>query len=183
MKNIYLIPTNKPSRLYYKDGKYKLANSTMAMDWYKSSVGYKPINIHVTYEGDIKEGDWYLDTITNTLFKSDKIFLNGVGYKKIILTTDPTLIADWIQPISDDFLQWFVNNSSCESVEVEKENICARCYSNDVNDCWSAKECSDGKYDKIKYKIIFPKEEPKDVVLGYKTSIVAQMLDEPKQEW
>jgi hypothetical protein len=38
-----------------------------------------------------------------------------------------------------------------------------------------------------KYKIIIPQEEPKDVVLGYKTSLDAQMLDkigleEPKQD-
>lgn len=32
-------------------------------------------------------------------------------------------------------------------VEITTENVCARCYSNDTDECWSAKECSNGKYD------------------------------------
>ncbi len=32
-------------------------------------------------------------------------------------------------------------------VEIVTENICGRCYSNNTNECWSTKECSDGKYD------------------------------------
>ena len=35
---------------------------------------------------------------------------------KIILTTDQDLIKDGVQEIDDDFLEWFVNNSSCEFV-------------------------------------------------------------------
>jgi hypothetical protein len=85
--------------------------------------------------------------------------------KKIILTTDQDLIADGVQAIDDEFLEWFVKNPSCEWVEVEKENICARCHSNDVDECWSAKDCSDGRYDKIRYKIIIPQEEPKQETL------------------
>jgi hypothetical protein len=41
--------------------------------------------------------------------------------KKIILTTDPQLIADGVQAIDDEFLEWFVKNPSCERVEVENE--------------------------------------------------------------
>jgi hypothetical protein len=40
--------------------------------------------------------------------------------KKIILTTDQDLINDGVQAIDDDFLQWFVNNPSCEEVEIVK---------------------------------------------------------------
>lgn len=32
-------------------------------------------------------------------------------------------------------------------VEIVTENVCGRCYSNNTNECWSTKECSDGKYD------------------------------------
>jgi len=32
-------------------------------------------------------------------------------------------------------------------VEIITENVCGRCYSNNTDECWSAKECSDGKYD------------------------------------
>ena len=38
--------------------------------------------------------------------------------KKIILTTDQDLLKDGVQPIDDEFLEWFVKNPNCESVEV-----------------------------------------------------------------
>lgn len=45
-----------------------------------------------------------------------------IGYKKIILTTDQDLIADGVQPIDDDFLQWWITNPNCENVEIKKEH-------------------------------------------------------------
>jgi flavorubredoxin len=39
-------------------------------------------------------------------------------YCKIILTTDGDLIKDGVQSIDDEFLEWFVENPSCEEVEV-----------------------------------------------------------------
>jgi hypothetical protein len=42
------------------------------------------------------------------------------GCQKIILTTDQELIKDGVQAIDDEFLEWFVKNPSCESVEVDK---------------------------------------------------------------
>ena len=62
--------------------------------------------IYITSDEEIKEGDWYLDTTINVLFKNDKIFLNGVGYKKIILTTDQDLIKDGVQAIDDESKKW-----------------------------------------------------------------------------
>jgi hypothetical protein len=66
--------------------------------------------------------------------------------KKIILTTDQDLIKDGVQDIDDDFLEWFVKNPSCEKVEV-------KCYS----------KFNDGDF--TDYKIIIPKEEPKQETL------------------
>ncbi len=61
MKNIHVLPTDKPSILYAKDDNYKLANSTMAMDWYISSAGYKPYNICITSDvADINENDYII---------------------------------------------------------------------------------------------------------------------------
>ncbi len=139
MKNIHLLDTNKPSRLYYKDGKYKLANSTMAMDWYISSVGYKPINIHVTYEGDIREGDVGI-SINNTTYTHFDYLGKNYG-RKIVLTTDLELIRNGVQAIPDDFLEWFVKNSKCKFVKVERYGYMEQ--------------------EPYEYKIIFPKEEPK----------------------
>ena len=169
MKNIHVIPTSQPSRLRYNLSNVLVFTKELCRDYGKQVNR----NIYITSDEEIKEEDWFYNTIS---LKPEpfKACENGDGYvncsryshyridcKKIILTTDQDLIKDGVQKIDDEFLEWFVKNPSCEEVEVEKENICARCHSNDVNDCWSAKECSDGKFDKIKYKIIIPTEEPK----------------------
>jgi hypothetical protein len=73
MKNIHVIPTDKPSRLYYNGTSYKDPNSTIAMDWFISSALYKPQNIYITSDEEIKEGDWIFSTKTNNLFKADSI--------------------------------------------------------------------------------------------------------------
>ena len=87
-------------------------------------------NIYITNDEEIKEGDWVLmfDDLGN-LFLCDKPqqylgiekghHLNK-GLRKIILTTDQDLIADGIQSIDDEFLEWFVKNPSCEWVKVGK---------------------------------------------------------------
>ena len=76
--------------------------------------------------------------------------------KKIILTTDQNL--DGVQKIDDEFLQWFVKNPSCEEVAVEREMYMPQ----------SNGKISDGKITHeislnplVYYKIIIPKEEPK----------------------
>ena len=39
---------------------------------------------------------------------------------KIILTTDQNLIADGVQAIDDEFIEWFAKNPTCELVELER---------------------------------------------------------------
>jgi hypothetical protein len=119
MRNIYLLPTDKPSSLYYKDDNYKLANSTISIDWYISSAGYKPTNIYITNDEKIKEGDYVIEDIGGVVYgpiDRDSIVENP---KKIILTSDQELTEHGIQSIDDEFLEWFVNNPNCEYVEVE----------------------------------------------------------------
>jgi hypothetical protein len=157
-RNLWVIPTDKPSQLYAKDGNYKLANSTMAMDWYISSVGYEPQNIYITSDEEIREGDWCYQVELKD-GKVDKCYdvtlyhtwtNNGVDktrkYRKIILTTDQDLVKDGVQGIDDDFLEWFVKNPSYESVLV------INLY---------------GDFNPIEYfyEIIIPKEEPKQETL------------------
>jgi hypothetical protein len=162
MKNIHLLPTEKSSRLYYKDDNYKLANSTMAIDWYISSSGYKPTNIYITSDSEeIKEGE---KCIT---FGSDKCkgqldtFQSNVMYSrkphKIILTTDQDLIKDRVQAIDDEFLEWFVKNPSCEYVEVNDSKVVKEHIFDGSNDgaiVWEK-------------KIIIPQEESKQETLTY----------------
>jgi hypothetical protein len=68
--------------------------------------------------------------------------------KKIILTTDQDLISDGVQAIDDEFLEWFVNNPSCEEVEVFKERYHVVEFIDDY---------PKGFFD---YQIIIPHEEP-----------------------
>lgn len=155
MKNIYVLPTEKPSRLYQNYyGKYfEICELPRVNTIYK-----KCYNIYITSDEEIKEGDWCLnedDFDKHLLFKADSLFFDtGLEAKKIILTTDQDLIKDGVQAIDDEFLEWFVKNPSCEEVEVEKEQ-----YHTFVGM---------KKYPMIpNYKIIIPKEEPKQEKLEY----------------
>jgi hypothetical protein len=157
MKNIFLLPTDKPSRLHKAFDKTFILSiePTTKNDLYDS----KPQNIYITDNSEIKEGDWTLmfDDFGN-LFLCDKPqqylgiekghHLNK-GLKKIILTNDLDLIKDGIQPIDDEFLEWFVKNPSCEFVEVEES---------------LAED----------YLIIIPKEEPKQ---GTMSEAIKQVIN------
>ena len=102
----------------------------------------------------------------------DKGFSYPDQCKKIILTTDQDLINDSVQAIDDEFLEWFVKNPSCESVEVSKVNKIGL-QSIDVLD--KKHDLSKGIYNaiikdanKLIYKIIIPKEEFKITNCGNK---------------
>ena len=124
MKNIHVLVTDKPSRLH-------LGNSGLVLcDLIFNPTTINAQHIYITSDEEIKEEDWFYNTIS---LKPEpfKACENGDGYvncsryshyridcKKIILTTDQDLIKDGVQPIDDEFLEWFVKNPSCEEVEV-----------------------------------------------------------------
>jgi hypothetical protein len=148
MKNIHVLPTEKPSRLHLIEDVLMFTNE------YKNSVCDSEVNIYITNDEEIKEGDWCVDTYKlknnhNPIFKWSNKF--KVEAKKIILTTDQDLIKDSVQAIDDTFLKWFVKNPSCESVEIENT-----CLEIKVCDCAMNENCL-----KPGYKIIIPQEEPK----------------------
>jgi len=142
MKNVHLLPTDKPSRLYQKENRFQLSTHP-AIDWYISSASYKPVNIYITSDEEIKEGDWYnyLGQITKRIRKNTRAEYTYPNYQKIILTTNQDLINDGVQPIDDEFLEWFVKNPSCEFVEVDKN------WNYPLDKRWE-------------YKIMIPKKEP-----------------------
>jgi hypothetical protein len=113
MKNIHLIPTDRPSRLQQNKITNKLSIVNKGIDL----TAYIPIDIYITSDEEIKEGvnQWYLDKFLNKPRKSGG---SQYGEKQdvIILTTDQSL--DGVQAIDDEFLEWFVKNPSCEFVEV-----------------------------------------------------------------
>ena len=123
-------------------------------------------HIYITSDEEIKEGDYCLYNKNHNsktpewelakcgLIESEEMHPISDGrlllwMVKIILTTDQDLIKDGIQAIDDEFLEWFVKNPSCEEVKLEVDL-----------------SKHNGQFQtKYGYKIIIPKEEPKQETL------------------
>ena len=124
MKNLHLLPTDKPSRLGYltKKGKEVFNDLRLFEKPMPNILDSENQNIYITSDEEIKaDGEWYYNTITNAIFQMK--YLTEYDFeqdKKIILTTDQELINDSVQAINDEFLEWFVKNPSCEEVEYDK---------------------------------------------------------------
>ncbi len=117
MKNIHVIPTDKPSRFFNtNEGEYHFREHYVP-DTIQTCKNH---NIYITSDEEIKEGDWVI-TPTNDILEWAKVF-QPIG-KKIILTTDQYLIKNSVQDIDDEFLEWFVDNPSCEAVEVSTYHV------------------------------------------------------------
>ena len=157
MKNIHVLPTDKPSRLFIDvdDNKLKICVPLGGEHMMNQ-------HIYITSSEEIKEGDWIFNG------EREPSILQCIGrgslrdWKKIILTTDQEL--DGVQTIQDDFLEWFVKNPSCEFVEVVKEMYMPQ----------SNGKISDGKIthelslnESLNtlpfYRIIIPKQEQADI--------------------
>jgi hypothetical protein len=139
MKNIQLIQTDKPSRFSLNSsGKYHLTNQL-----HTNSPNFSNRCIHITSdEEDINEND-YIITKDGRLVQVSYLLSEDLeGASKVIITNDQDLIKDGVQPIDDEFLEWFVKNPECEFVKVQTMY-----------------------FDKVFYKIIIPKEEPKQETL------------------
>jgi hypothetical protein len=149
MKNVHLLPTDKPSRLGYltKKGK-EVFNNLVLFDMLMPNIlDSENQNIYITNDEEIKIDDYYLGEDNNLYCLVSKVNSNG---KKIILTTDHELIDEGVQPIDDEFLEWFVKNPNCEEVfltyeyeQVNQDNPILKGSTNVLR----------------KYKIIIPQEE------------------------
>jgi hypothetical protein len=157
MKNIYLIPTTKEQHSIVRKHTGLLLIQTPRKEY----SGTK-LNIYITNDEDIKEGDYFIESLglpdSYLVHKLSKEWKDKESFyrrcAKVILTTDSDLIKDGVQAIDDEFLEWYVNNPSCEEVEV-------------MTDAFTVKEMSmlpigTGNF---KYKIIIPKEELKQETL------------------
>jgi hypothetical protein len=122
MKNIHLLPTDKPNF-----GRYLVFNkeNTLCI-WDTELIGSQktltPQHIYITSYEEIKDvrphkGKWQLEE-GEILNKFPNYLTDLSECKLIIMTTDPELIADGVQAIDDEFLEWFVKNPSCEYVEI-----------------------------------------------------------------
>jgi len=146
MKNIHVLPTDKPSRLHTYKGVLNLAaDEFVAPTIVKNDL--INLNIYITSDEEIKEGYCFLHP-DNTVERASRN-LDGRGVKKIILTTDAYLIKDGVQAIDDKFLEWFVKNPSCEFVKIVDDIECLPMPNIHIH--------------KRIYKIIIPQEEPKQM--------------------
>ena len=150
MKNIHILPTDKPSRLGQSVFNESLHfNSIFNYELEKERV--IPQHIYITSDDEIKDCDYAYFPISNEVLRigngpfesSLEIVKDNKDSKKIILTTDQELIKDGIQAIDDEFLEWFVKNPSCEKVDLDTFSL----------------------GNKILYNVVFPKEEPKQETL------------------
>jgi hypothetical protein len=144
MKNIHILPTDKPSRLHLWTDEKGIRLELCDLEY---SHTRNTQNIYITSDEEIKEGDsvissfdlWensgnllpiigkikeiqkdgYLIEYYNTYLGENSSEWEFGHSKKIILTTDPLL--DGVQKIDDEFIEWFVKNPRCEWVEVKKE--------------------------------------------------------------
>jgi hypothetical protein len=124
MKNVFTLPTDKPSTLIKDIWKNTFS---LVENFDTNHTDFKAQNIYITsnevlpYDSSIFDngafyhrdavGDVYI--ITKHTFKPNPHFC-----KRIILTTDGDLIKDGVQAIDDEFLECFVKNPSIDEVEV-----------------------------------------------------------------
>jgi hypothetical protein len=166
MKNIHILPTQNEitSKLFKVSNELKL---TRKYDFYN---GAKYQNIYITSDKEIKEGDWVIKI--SSIYKGGGIaqkysFIDAqfedIIFKKIILTTDPSL--DGVQAIDDDFLEWFVKNPNCEKIEIKTRYLHSYKTGETFISLSKTPEFSSRNMQCIKieprYEIIIPQEEPK----------------------
>jgi septum formation topological specificity factor MinE len=161
MKNIHILPTDKPSRLFIDidDNKLKICVPLGGEHMMNQ-------HIYITSDEEIKHGDWCLSTDKNFIIKLVNLPAFSCD-RKIIITDNQDLIKDGVQAIDDEFLEWIVKNSSCERVEVNY----------DVFE-------KTGNISVWEYDIIIPQEEPKPLPdVNWESDIINKVWDEedPKQ--
>jgi sugar-specific transcriptional regulator TrmB len=122
MKNLNLLPTDKPSRLVkiYNDVNRETFTLKLNVEVNDSFKEY--VNVYITSNEEIKDvrpykGKCHLEK-ENILNKFPDYLTDLSECKLVIMTTDNDLINDGVQAIPDEFLEWLVKNPSCEEVKV-----------------------------------------------------------------
>jgi hypothetical protein len=167
MKNIHVLATNKPSRLYIGD------NQNFVFGMIQTSIQsrndcFTNQHIYITSDEEIEWDSYWLNRDNNVVSNGAMFELadKAPSCKKIILTTDQSL--DGVQAIDDEFLEWFIKNPSCEEVNVENEEYI-------VQYLFKPQEY------KFRYKIIIPIEEQTKCYCGH-TSYCDCGPEKPKKE-
>lgn len=118
MKNVYLLPTDQQSRIHKND-----KGELVLCDLYFGKNTINGHHLYITYNKYIERGEkgWLMEDSSNVVNVTEFDCTNGLGGiyptdRKIVLTTDPTLIKDGVQEVDEDFLKTYVNNPIDEIV-------------------------------------------------------------------
>jgi hypothetical protein len=181
MKNIHVIPTSSPSRLFIAENdiemfilsdKYELGNKLCQNQniFITNDEEIKEENLTKSiYVIDIQNGNIGKLTCKNSFFKDSSKLIeiewsnkqniwNYYHIREIILTTDQNLIKDGVQAINDTFLEWFCKNPSCEFIEVGT-------YAKKIRAEFDANGYREMDVFGKDYRITIPQEEPKQETL------------------
>jgi hypothetical protein len=176
--DVVMLPTNKKSDLFICNDMLTYTNKHQNI---LAGVKNYPVvyqHLYILSNDEIKEGGYGINGYGELVRLISKIgdevkvirisdgceIVGGFLPKKIIATTDSDLIKDGVQAIDDEFLEWFVQNQSCEKVEVlmEYKDGYGNWYKYD-KEFWD-KHDNKPKFG-TRYKIIIPQEEPKKETL------------------
>lgn len=165
MKNIFILPTNKPSNLYLEDNILKIDNEV---------YGHGNQFIYITDTEKFKKDEWITDGIEVIKASSKVVEAQGLvtrrGWNKIVLTNDTSLIEDGVQTVDNLFLSFYAENP-VDYVELSSERINGSFC--DVTDTY-----------RYKYDIVFPQKEEYSRLLSEFESlegITSNMFDE--KDW
>ena len=107
MKNIHLIPTDKPSSIWINYVADRLIHGQFTSN--DTKINCQNQHIYITSDEEIKAGNWTINSIGELNKYKGGVFFTT--WKKIILTTDQDLISYGIQSIDDEFLELFCSQN------------------------------------------------------------------------
>lgn len=124
-RNIHILDTNKPSRLYKIIGSYKLGLVQSDFLLEQTAGGTQNCHVYITIDGRFTEGSYVTDGV-EVIKATPKIYdaqglVNRRNWRKIIITSDADLIGDGVQEASEDLLEWIVSRPNEVSLPVRKK--------------------------------------------------------------
>lgn len=154
MKNIFLIPTDKESRLWRDLDSNKLRFDNLSHSNSNECTKCSHEYAYITSDEKFIKDEYITDGL-EVIKASPKLvdaqgLVNRRDWKKIVMTNDLELIKDGVQEISEKFFEWLVLNPYCKEVEVTKTNKLIDNYADKEEDKWE-----------VKYITYLPKEQQK----------------------
>jgi hypothetical protein len=137
MKNLHVIPTDKPSRLFKANQKLVFDNTNDPTKCISAQ------HIYITNDEQPKHNDYYTIDGKKIYYCNTLNPTRNNHYKKIILTTDQDLIKDGVQAIGDEYLEWYIWGINYYKIIIPKEESIHL-----LSCCKSLEECHCGKYSK-----------------------------------